>query len=371
MYTKILRNDRLPLMQRVKWLISYYRARRAAALPWKKRHKIVFGKHPGLKSAVGKDVEQAHRAYWKPIRNGFSLDTLRVCSNISGIPDPAYIPEELFFSDIEPTLNPSPAVAFYNIKSFYNQWFPRGIFPRDYLHNIDGEWLDHDLKPVTPAEITAIAGKLDYPVVVKPNTDTHGGKNVHFPKDAGELLELLRTKKNVLVQEMITQHPFFRQFNAHGINTLRVNIYRSVTDHEPHVVNVVLRMGVGGSLDNETAGGIVCMVRKDGRLNGYAVDKHGAKYLRHPDTNTEFNQVIPDYQGLIDTALQVARRVFHARLICLDLCYDADQKWRMIEININGTTIRFAQYHGARFFAEYTDEVRDFCLSNHWSISKS
>lgn len=296
------------------------------------------------------------------------MATLRLCSSISGVSDPKYIPEEIFVSDIEPTLNQTNTVEYLTYKSFYNHWFTGNIFPRDYFHNVDGEWLDKDLNPVSFSDIESISGKLTYPVVVKPSRDSYGGQNVYFPGNKNELVEIIKDKKNFLVQERIIQDSFYEQFNKSGINTLRVNIYRSVKDNELHIVNVVLRMGVGGSLDNETAGGIVTMIRKDGTMNGFAVDKYGKKYMEHPDTGASFSQKIPDFENLKKTALKIASKIFYARLICLDLCYDSERKWRMIEVNINGSTIRFAQYHGSLFFGEYTDEVYYYCLNNHWTL---
>jgi len=69
-------------------------------------------------------------------------------------------------------------------------------------------------------------------------------------------------------------------------------------------------------------------------------------------------------------ALKIAQKIFYARLISLDCCFDSDDNWRMIEVNLFSGSICFAQEHGALFFDEYTDEVRDYCLKNHWTLIK-
>jgi len=368
MYRRILLNRNLSFKERLKRFIVYYKARRGARIAWKIRYRKAFSKHPDFKFAAEKPVERSHKAYWKPFHSRINLSTLRMCRSISGISDPKYIPEEIFRTDIEPTLNQTSSVEYLTYKSLYYQWFQGNIFPHDYFHNIDGGWLDQNLDSVTFDEVKSIAQNLKYPVVIKPNRDSSGGKDIYYPKDFDELMILIKNKKDFLVQEKIQQHSFFEQFNPHGINSLRTNVYRSVTDNRPHVVNTVLRMGVGGSLDNETAGGVVSMVRNDGYLNGFALDKYGKKYLIHPDTGANFKQRIPDHKGLIKTSLDIAQKIFYARLICLDLCYDAEGKWRMIEVNINGATIRFAQYHGSRFFDQFTEEVYEYCLNHHWAL---
>ena len=368
MYRRIFSNKYLSLKERIKRIITYYLTRRGATIQWKKRYKKVFEQNPDYKLRAESSVEKSHALYWKSFRNHINYSTIRVCKNISGISDPKYIPEEIFKTDIEPTLNNTPHVEFLTYKSFYNHWFPDIVFPRDYFHNVDGTWLDHHLNPVSFPDLEIIASNLDYPVVMKPNRDSYGGKNIFFPGDFDELMKLVEKRKNFLVQEKINQHSFFEQFNPHGLNTIRVNIYRSVKDNNLHVINVAMRMGVGGSLDNESAGGIVVLVRKNGHLNGFAVDKYGKKFAKHPDTKVNLDQKIPDFEGLNSKAIEIARKILYARVLCLDLCYDSEGRWRVIELNIFGATIRFAQYHGEPFFGEFTDEVFDYCLRNHWAL---
>jgi len=368
MLRRILKNKTLSIKKRIQRLIEYYRIFRGSKILWRNRYRRLVLLYPYLNLPEDRLIERAHSRYWKPFHHHINLTTLRVCKHISGISNPKYIPEEIFVTDIEPTLNQTSSVEYLTYKSFYNHWFPGSIFPQDYFHNIDGAWFDGSLTPIDYNAIKTIAAELDYPVVFKPNKDTGGGKDIHFPENNNQLIDLIENKKNFLVQEKIRQHTFFDQFNHQGINTLRVNLYRSVIDNKLNIINIVLRMGVGGSLDNETAGGVVSLVKSDGFLNGFAVDKYGKKYTKHPDTEVLFDKQIPEFDIVKNTSISIAQRCFFARLVALDLCYDANGRWRMIEVNINGSTIRFAQYHGTLFFDEFTDEVYEYCLQNHWSL---
>jgi len=368
MYKRIILSKNLSTKEKIKRVLTYYFRLRGARIVWNTYWAKVNRITPAYRQAAEPEIEKAHIRYWKPFRRKVNPASLRVGRNISGHVDPKCIPEEVFMTDIEPTLNATPSAVYLSFKSFYNHWFLGDIFPRDYLHNIDGEWLDHDLNPITSEQVKSIAGTLSYPVVLKPNRDSYGGSNIYFPKSSAELMELLNGKKNFLVQEKLTQHSFFNQYNAHGINSVRVNLYRSVVDNQLHIVNLAFRMGVGGSLDNLTSGGIGVMIRKDGRMDGFALDGKGRKVLKHPDTGITFDKQIPDFENLRRTCLQVAAKILYARIICLDLCYDSEGRWRMIEVNINGTTLMFAQFHGVSFFDQYTDEVRDYCIKNHWIL---
>jgi hypothetical protein len=122
-------------------------------------------------------------------------------------------------------------------------------------------------------------------------------------------------------------------------------------------------MGRGGSLDNETAGGIVCFVWPDGRLNDYAVDKYAGRFDRHPDTGVIFSKAhpLPQTEALWETAMRLGARLPFMRLAGWDFAFDQEQRWRCLEVNLAWHTIRFAQYAGEPFFGEFTEEVRDHC----------
>ena len=152
MYRRILFDRKFSLKDRFKRLIAFYLLKRSAKIIWNVRFRKVFGLHHDFKIPAEKSVEKTHYIYWKPFQSHLNYSTLRVCKNISGISNPKYIPEEIFKADIEPTLNQTPSIEYLTYKSFYNYWFPGNIFPRDYFHNIEGMWLDHDLNPLRSEE---------------------------------------------------------------------------------------------------------------------------------------------------------------------------------------------------------------------------
>jgi hypothetical protein len=124
-------------------------------------------------------------------------------------------------------------------------------------------------------------------------------------------------------------------------------------------------MGRGGSLDNETAGGIVCFLAPDGRLNSYAVDKHAGRFDEHPDSGVRFAEgAIPNCATLWDRARGLGSRLPYMRLAGWDFYLDRTDEWRCLEVNLAWHTIRFAQYAGHPFFGSFTEEVRDYCASH-------
>lgn len=354
------------LGSRLKADLLHRRIRYLTRRDWKIRFRKIFQLHPEYARKCDGGLEAEHARLWRSLDRSVNINTLRVCSNISGITDIEIIPEEIYATEIEPVLNRRSESAFMAHKSAYNRWYGNNIFPHVYLHGVDGSFFDSKYSRVAPADIDRILGTIDYPAVIKPNIDSFGGADVYFPSGKEELRTFMDSMDNFVVQERVPQHEYFDRFNRSGLNTLRVCLYRSVMTNEFEILNVALRMGKGGSLDNETAGGIVTSVGEDGSLNDYAVDKYGGRFDSHPDTGIVFADagIIPGFEEMKSLAVRVATDVFMARIVSLDMCLDVEGKWRVIEINLFGQTIRFAQYAGKPFFGRFTREVIAHCVKN-------
>lgn len=366
---KILTSAKLSTKSKCKSLLQYYSRKRGAAKPWKKRHEKVFELHPEYSYPCNEQIELEHQNRWGAFRANVDMSTLRICSNLSSHADQRIIPEDIFVSDIEPVLTTNEASHFFSHKSFYNRWFSKGVFPRDHIHRINGQYLDAELNPISFNDFKQIAQEITYPVVKKPNRNSYGGKNVFFVENCDKLINLCQQRRDFVIQEKIAQHDFFSKYNSVGLNTIRIYVYKSVRDNRLHVINMAFRMGKGGSLDNETSGGIHTLIHADGSMNNYAVDKYGKKYLEHPDTGYAFDEQIPAVNELKELSKKIADQVYFTHIIGLDVCYDADCKWRLIEVNTKGHTIRFSQYGGQPFFGEFTDEVIAYCQNKHWALN--
>ena len=370
-YKDIVSSTKFGVKDKAKRLTYYFSRRRGAKKMWAIRHQKLFSLRESYHEPCNADIESGHQKKWSVFRKRVDMSTIRICKNISGIADVRIIPEDIFISDIEPRLITDESCHFLSHKSFYNQWFPADLFPQDLLHCIEGRYLDAGLNEISIAEVAEKACTISYPVVMKPNKDSFGGKDVFFVETAENLISLCESRDNFVVQEQIKQHDFFSKFNPAGINTIRVYVYRSVSNNVFYILNMALRMGKGGSLDNETSGGIHTRINEDGFLNGYAVDKYGERFMIHPDTGYGFNEQVPQYEELKKLSLEVAQKVFFTRIIGLDVCLDESGQWRVIEVNTKGHTIRFSQYGGQPFFGEFTDEVITYCQNNHWILDEN
>ncbi|TNX86273.1 sugar-transfer associated ATP-grasp domain-containing protein [Acinetobacter radioresistens] len=323
------------------------------------RHKNIYKNKLILKKLTKKE-KSVYINYWSKLSPIISMKTVEISKSLSGRFDKRIVPEEFFSLYFEPVFNKDKNVGYLQNKSIYNKWFDKGLFPKDYFHKINDIYYDSNFEIIENIEnyiAKELTGNLIYPLVVKPNRDSYGGADVSFVNDLNSLISLIKDYKNLVVQEKIVQSELLNKFNADSINTVRVCLYRDKSGCI-HILNTSLRMGKDGSLDNETAGGIVCNIKKNGILNEYAVDKYANKYTQHPNSNYIFkDSKFPFYSELKERSLIVANKIIGVNLISLDMALDSQNHWRCIEVNLFGQTIRFAQYAGEPFFSDITDQV--------------
>ncbi|WP_182407324.1 sugar-transfer associated ATP-grasp domain-containing protein [Psychrobacter sp. GP33] len=306
---------------------------------------------------LNKEVVYKYKAKWEVFNVDVETDTFILCYNLSGKIDYNIVPENIFAAIIEPRLNKNKELSFFSVKNIYEKWFNKGsIFPKSYFHKIDGIYYDNEFNIIQDIYSFIKDQYFSYPMICKPSMGTSGGVGVRTIISFEELKKSLNSYENLVYQEKIIQNGLIEIINP-GMSSIRTCLYRDKSG-KFKVLNSSIRFGVNGSLDNETAGGIVCNINKDGKLNDYAVTKYCEKHIEHPNSKIVFSEIfIPFYKELAEVAESIANEIPLCNLVSLDMCLDSNNEWRCIEINITGQTIRFAQYAGKSFFGKYTDEM--------------
>ena len=171
----------------------------------------------------------------------------------------------------------SSKLAFYNL---YPESMRRMILPCSALDEALGSFLQKNPR-----------------FVLKPDVGT-GGKGVSIISCADcpseqALFDVVRSKKDHLLEEIIPQHPEMAYFNKDSINTLRI-VYLS-DGEEPVFLFCSLRLGRKGRIvDNLCSGGMICAVNtKTFRVVSDAFDNDGNCYHTHPDCSTVVFQGSP------------------------------------------------------------------------------
>jgi hypothetical protein len=370
MYLRILLNRNIPLKKRIKNALLYMYIRRNASASWKVRFRKTKQLNPALFKKLEASVELKHKMYWSYFRRRVNMKTLRVSSNLSHVSDSKYFPEEIFVSDIEPTLNNVPLAKIFEVKNFYTLWFgQQAKFPNVYVNKINNDYFDQNLNKLSSKKLDELVTTIDTRnVVIKPSKDSDGGKNVYIAPKISQIKDLLNTFPNMVLQERVQLDPDYCSIAGGKPVSNRIYMYRSVSDDKWHFINSVFRMAVGNTIDNVSGGAIVTLVKENGAMNGFAVDKYGQRLYAHPETKLPFDQTLPKYDQLKELARFVCQKIPYVRVVGLDALFDEHQNWRMIEVNLFSTSIRLAQYHGYPFMGDFTDEVVEYCKKNHWAF---
>lgn len=338
----------------------------AQSILWRVRYNKVNKQL--FKKTLSKDILRRYQEKWRVFGYPVETNTFLLCYNLSGIIDFNIIPEPIYSAIIEPSLNPykENELSFLATKNIYQKWFAdTKVFPKNYLNKIDNFYYDSDLKIIEDIESYIETYDFKYPMICKPSIGTAGGEGVVTINSLEELKDSLNHYSNLVFEEKILQNTFLDSINP-GINSIRTCVYRN-SSGDFEVLNNSIRFGINGSLDNETAGGVICNINEDGLLNKYAISKYCEKYEHHPNSGIKFSDIeIPFYSGLNELSIKIASQIPLCNLVSLDMCLDKDNNWRCIEVNLNNQATRLSQYAGKGFFGEYTDEVFNRVLSSNY-----
>ena len=310
---------------------------------------------------------------WK--KTGLRPDTrwLEMYGNISGVWDHRYIPESIYYIAAEPCLNNKSFSKCFTDKNLNHIFLDGFSFPERVVSNIDGVFYGPSLELLTWQQVKYRIGEQKA-FIIKPSTDSGGGKYVSlwraegegFVSSSGEKSNaealLKKYHKNYILQKVIEQHPFYKKFNSTSVNTVRMLTYRSPRDEQVYLLHSVLRVGVPGLItDNQASGGFACGITADGTLTGVAVDKKGNCYNEVNGVLLEKGLKLAYFELMADVAVRAANRFYYSRLLGFDLCIDNEDRVKIIEVNNMNNEINFFQMLNGPLFGRFTEEVAEWC----------
>ncbi len=302
----------------------------------------------------------------------------RLYESLNGVYRPDYLPEILFTTVIEPSLNPFHEARALQDKTLapllYDHVLPGVRTPRTLLSRTPRGFADGDYSPLTLSSALALFSDLG-DAVIKRAVGSSSGRDVRFltmrsgvDERTGErAADILAAFGNhLIVQERVIPHPALSALYPRAVNALRVITYRR--GDYIGVCPVTLRVGAGGGeVDNVHAGGIVVAVDEGGRLfpTGYRLRRGDCRetYTAHPDTGEIFSgRQVPLYGEILRAA-----RVFHARtpgmgVVSWDFTASAEGEVILIEANLVGGGVWFPQIASATplFGKDTAEMVRGF-----------
>lgn len=300
------------------------------------------------------------------------------------------VPEDICHNFIETILNPPRFRGYYADKNVFDELFPAGYLPRTLLRKINGSYYDKEYHPLqmTDQKLFQILNESGIDkIVIKPSVEGMSGRNIHIFSRIGEssqkwkdektddLLELAYLENNynsnIIIQEAVQQSDYISQFNPTSVNTLRISLYRSVSDNKCHITGAIMRIGEKGSVvDNAHAGGCYIGIHSDGTLCHEVYDQYGQKRSFFNDIDFTKDYHYPNWQEVTDFAKSVGHYVLHHRLLALDIVLDKNNKPHLIEFNIEGFSPWIFQYTTGSAFGNYTDEILEYCKSRQKEIEE-
>lgn len=158
--------------------------------------------------------------------------------------------------------------------------------------------------------------------MIKPIDGTCGkGIEKVKTKDYSEkdLYKYIKEKGNVILEEVIKQHPGMNELYPGSINTCR--IVTVLNNNEVNVIVAYLRVGNGAYVDNFNSGGMVVPVNvKTGAIEYNALDKQHNLYKEHPATGTKFiGFKIPMWDEALELVKEAGKQIPQIRFAGWDI----------------------------------------------------
>lgn len=283
------------------------------------------------------------------------------------------VPESIGRTCIEYFLNPIPYRTYYSDKNMFASICGKENVVTTIACRINGgQLLDGDLKPIK-SSLDVLLEDYDK-VLLKPSIDSKGGSGIMLFKRDGNVFRsgdvllneamLMNYGDDFAVQELVEQHNELASLNPSSVNTLRVAVYRSITDEKAHVIASFIRIGSAGMfVDNACMGGKYAGVDIDtGRVAASLRDMNGGIYTSH--NGIDFSKLefyIPGWQIIKDKCLEIAEKIVHHRLIAFDMTLTNDMKPILIEFNVESYNYGSFMYTNQSPLGNFKEEILDYC----------
>lgn len=276
--------------------------------------------------------------------------------NLNGFFSVKYVPESLFYTSIEPTLNNLDFALPLMDKNLLETLFKSFKQPTTIVKNSNGYYFSNNLL-VDESKAQESCLEIEK-FVIKPTLDTGGGRNVQLfeinKNDLSKNEEKIKFlfneyRHDFIVQELVYQHKTLQKLNRSSLNTFRIITFLKGTD--VIVLSTIIRMGGNGSFtDNGTTGGISCGVDMDGGLNKFGFRLNGEK-VEHSSEGVLFSEIkFPYFEKVLNTVKKLHCQVPHFKLVSWDLTVDEFEDVILIEFNVKGQGINSHQLNNGPVF---------------------
>jgi len=313
-------------------------------------------------------IDEINR-YWDQYGEKIDLMWHKAYIATTNIKDVKFIPENIFYKKIEPTLNKTSLSRAYSDKNIYDKLFKKFKMPGTIIRNIHGDFYDKNYNKIdlnTAISIVLNKLRVHKRVVIKPSIETGGGKGVAILDENddidGDFISdlLFKYGQDFIIQNYLKQHIFMKKIHSNSLNTIRIMTLR--LNGNIYILSSIIRMGNNGSLvDNASAGGLTCGINHEGKLNDFATDHlKYQKYESHPFSDFIFkDSYVPNIDNVFKLTKKAHRELLHFDIVSWDLAIEETGNPYLIEVNLRFQDINFHQRNNGPLLDKYTNKVLD------------
>lgn len=326
-----------------------YRRKIKKSLEGGKRKRLTFSQKKMIKDYYGNHG----------LKN-VNIDWHNFFYSINGMFSEKYIPEDLYYTRIEPFLNRIKDFRGLLDKNLLSVLFENIKQPVTILKNKNGYYYSRNNTLMSRIEAINLCLKHEC-FVIKPSLESGGGKNVSLitTENSAQVQNLFdKYKKDFILQEVVSQNSHLKLLNASSLNTIRILSY--FNESEVIILSSLVRIGrLNMFTDNSSSGGISCNIKDNGKLNKFGFDSSGRKYFKS-DSETILDEFqIPYFENIVDTVRELHKNMPYFRVVSWDMAINSEDDILLLEYNTAFQEINFHQINNGPLFGNFTSEILD------------
>lgn len=333
-------------------------------------HKKISGyvKKAGLyqRKEQNSHIKSETKEYFNQFGFDINTDWNNFYEHLSGIKSKYYIPEDLYYRQIEPYLINTRLLRFYGDKNMYDLLFDDINKPQTFLRFFDNTFYSPDYTPLTLSAAEDQLSRISVPWLIKPSVQSGNGRNINQGRSQNgklivdgvdiSLTELAKLYSGgFIVQEKISsQNSTLSRFHPESLNTFRIMTLR--LNNQIHTINNQLKFGINSKVADN--GGVWCGLNDEGVLHPFGMNTSYKRIYSHPDTGEKFEGTrIEHFERVLGFTKNLHKRVLRTDLVSWDIGFSANNEPIFIECNTRYQGITAHQVVNGPLFKDLTHDV--------------
>jgi hypothetical protein len=316
-------------------------------------------KHPSIIEA--KKYWRQHHIRLNPQWNAF-------CASLNNIHSSKYIPENIFFNYITPSLNNFNLAPAYTDKNMFDLFMQGMKMPKTILRCMHGNLHDADYNLLNIDNYSKCLPGKDVDCFIKPTIISGSGRNIRKGriKDGGIYIDgrmqNINELKSSYTGEFIIQGGLDQSLILSDIHPYSINCIRSLSFRYKDRIIIMSNLLKFGNhknyVYNTGSGGVVCGIDYHGNVTDYAYDNKFNKIFEHPLTRKPFKNIaLPNFFDLEKIIVQCHERLPYFDLVGWDFGVNKSNEYVMIEYNLLYPGLNYHQVINGPIFEKYLNEI--------------